>query len=45
MLCGTEKCLIAIHTSNLKYENGLTLNTKNNYLMKLVNPDSYVILK
>lgn len=45
ILCGTQKCLIAIHTSNLKYESGLSLNTKQNYIMKLVNPDSYVSFK
>ncbi|MEN8991500.1 hypothetical protein ABD624_05975 [Avibacterium paragallinarum] len=43
--CGTQKCLIALHTSNLKDANGLTLNTKQNYLIKLVNTESYVELK
>lgn len=44
IFCGSEKCLIAIKTSNINYQNGATVLSKNNYLMKMVNVDSYILL-
>lgn len=45
IMCGTQKCLVAIKMSNLKYQNGSTLISNHNYLIKLIDPTSYVLLK
>lgn len=45
LLCGSNKCLIGIPTSNIKNKNSETIPIHHNYLIMTVNPEQYIIIK
>lgn len=45
LLCGSNKCLVAIPNINIKNPQNYSIPTLNNYLIMTIDPSNYIILK